>query len=105
ASAVMRGAAPALAGRFGPKPSSEEIMSVLVGRGDMPGYGAAMGYEDARDILLWLGRLDPETGQHPGKKPPTLQTPPERPADKAPPGSPGQDTEASRAEPSPSQPG
>lgn len=74
--AVLRTEAPPLAGRVDARPRAAAIDMVLYGRGDMPAYGSMMGLVDARDILLWLSRLDPETGLHPGKKPPKLQTPP-----------------------------
>jgi mono/diheme cytochrome c family protein len=81
--AVLRSVAPPLAGRVEALPNAPEIGLILDGRGDMPGYASVMGIDGARDVLLWLSRLDPDTGQHPRKKPPKLQSPIER--DKPPP--------------------
>lgn len=74
--AVLRTEAPALAGRVEARPQSAAISLVLTGRGDMPGFGSVMGLADARDILLWLSRLDPDSGLHPRKKPPRLPAAP-----------------------------
>ena len=90
--AVMRSTAPALAGRVEALPDAPEIDLILAGRGDMPGYASVMGSRQARDILLWLSRLDPQTGQHPKKLPPQLQGPVER--DKPPPPAPSVDSRA-----------
>lgn len=80
ASAVLRTEAPPLAGRVEALPQSPALTVVFEGRGDMPGYSSMLGIEEARHILLWLSRLDPDTGLHPKKKPPKLQVPVKREA-------------------------
>lgn len=75
---ALRSEAPALAGRVEALPDAPEIELILEGRGDMPGYASVMGRNAARDILLWLSRLDPETGEPVRPRPPKLQAPVER---------------------------
>jgi len=75
---ALRSEAPALAGRVEALPDAPEIDLILDGRGDMPGYASVMGRSAARDILLWLSRLDPETGEPVRPRPPKLQGPVER---------------------------
>ena len=99
---ALRSEAPALAGRVEALPDAPEIDVILEGRGDMPGYASVMGRSAARDILLWLSRLDPETGQPSGPRPPRLQGPVDRrePPPRAPGRAPG---EAGTDEPVPSE--
>jgi len=106
---VLGPEAPALAGRVPAETWPAHTELILNGAGAMPGFASLLGEEEARVILLWLGRLDPETGKDPEgekrppkppakkdrSKPPAAKAPdlPEQPADPADPADPAQPPE------------